>query len=253
VFKDNPNNSWDHFGKKNPYYGVLSDEKFRTQNLSEGNRQLFFQSGVEHVDQLLQAVQKHFGSFHSHVKALDFGCGVGRLLIPMAGHFEQVVGMDISSAMISEAKSNLNNMGIQNATLLRSDADLSWDKLQNFDFVHSYIVFQHIPIENGQNLFFRLVDALAPRGIAALHITLFRSSSPQHRLLQRLRKNFVPLNWFINFLRNQPLNEPMMQMNDYNMSYVCYELTRRNINNVHLQLITNADGHVGAYVFFQKC
>jgi 2-polyprenyl-3-methyl-5-hydroxy-6-metoxy-1,4-benzoquinol methylase len=252
VIRDNPNNSWEHFGKKNPYYGVLSDEKFRTQNLSAENRRLFFQLGEEHVDKLLQSVQKHFGSFRSQGKALDFGCGVGRLLIPMAAHFGQVIGMDISPAMISEAESNLSETGIQNATLLRSDADLSWDKLKNFDFVHSYIVFQHIPVENGQNLFFRLVDALAPGGIAALHITLFRPSSPQRRLIQHLRKNFTPINWLINFLRNRPLDEPMVQMNDYNMNYVCYELARRNITNVHLQLTTNKDGHVGAYVFFQK-
>jgi SAM-dependent methyltransferase len=252
VVKDNPSSSWEHFGKKDPYYGVLSDERFRNQNLSEENRRLFFQLGEEHVGQVLQAVQKHFGSFRSQGKALDFGCGVGRLLIPMATHFGQVIGMDISPAMLSEAESNFNAMGIQNATLLRSDDDLSWGKLQNLDFVHSYIVFQHIPVENGQNLFFRLVDALAPGGIAALHVTLFRPSSPQRRLIQQLRKNFIPLNWLINFLRNQPLDEPMMQMNDYNMSYICHELARRNINDVHLQLVTNEDGHVGAYVFFKK-
>ena len=35
---DNPDESWRKFGKKDPYFGVLSAERFRKENLDEAAR-----------------------------------------------------------------------------------------------------------------------------------------------------------------------------------------------------------------------
>ena len=40
----------------------------------------------------------------SHKRALDFGCGVGRLTQPLADHFEEVRGVDVSPVMLEQAR-----------------------------------------------------------------------------------------------------------------------------------------------------
>ena len=38
---------WENWGKKDPYFGVLTNEKFRSQKLSDESRIEFFESGQD--------------------------------------------------------------------------------------------------------------------------------------------------------------------------------------------------------------
>ena len=49
--------------------------------------------------------------------ALDFGCGVGRLVLPLARRYRTVVGIDISDAYIAEAVRNRDKHGLTNISL----------------------------------------------------------------------------------------------------------------------------------------
>jgi 2-polyprenyl-3-methyl-5-hydroxy-6-metoxy-1,4-benzoquinol methylase len=97
MFRNNTDKSWETLGKTNPYYGVLTSDKFRNNNLDDDARAEFFKSGKKHVVDLLNRVEEKFGKI-PRGNALDFGCGVGRLTLPLAidGGFSRVVGMDIS-------------------------------------------------------------------------------------------------------------------------------------------------------------
>ena len=77
-------------------------------------------------------------------RALEIGCGPGRLMRPMSRHFGEIHGVDVSDEMIAQARLNLHN--IPNAQLHHtSGSDLSLFPSDRFDFVYSYAVFQHIP------------------------------------------------------------------------------------------------------------
>ena len=79
-----------------------------------------------------------------HWRALEIGCGPGRLLLPMARHFGAVDGVDISEEMVALARERLRR--VPNAKVHQtSGADLSMFSDCSFDFVYSYVVFQHIP------------------------------------------------------------------------------------------------------------
>jgi SAM-dependent methyltransferase len=76
--------------------------------------------------------------------ALEIGCGPGRLMRPMASHFKEIHGVDVSDEMIARARENLKDL--PNAHVYHgSGADLSMFDGPKFDFVYSYAVFQHIP------------------------------------------------------------------------------------------------------------
>ena len=79
-----------------------------------------------------------------NLKALEIGCGIGRILIPMAGIFGEVIGIDISNEMVKLGKEKISD--IKNCTILEnSGSDLSFLEDNYFDFCYSFIVFQHIP------------------------------------------------------------------------------------------------------------
>jgi ubiquinone/menaquinone biosynthesis C-methylase UbiE len=77
-------------------------------------------------------------------RALEIGCGPGRLMRPMSRNFGEIHGVDVSDEMIRRAAANLR--GIPHAHVHHtSGADLAPFADQSFDFVYSYAVFQHIP------------------------------------------------------------------------------------------------------------
>src|SRR5580658_11040079 len=77
-------------------------------------------------------------------KALEIGCGPGRLMRPMSRHFVEIHGVDVSDEMIGLAREKLRDL--PNAyPHLTSGASLAEFEDDSFEFVYSYAVFQHIP------------------------------------------------------------------------------------------------------------
>ncbi len=77
-------------------------------------------------------------------RALEIGCGPGRLMRPMSRHFVEIHGVDVSDEMISLAREKLAD--ILTAHPHATDgSSLTQFADESFDFVYSYAVFQHIP------------------------------------------------------------------------------------------------------------
>lgn len=74
--------------------------------------------------------------------ALEIGCGVGRLLMPMAYHFKQVVGLDIAPNMLALAQQYLDGLSNVKLALIENDKFVAADS--SIDYVFSVTVFQHI-------------------------------------------------------------------------------------------------------------
>jgi SAM-dependent methyltransferase len=76
--------------------------------------------------------------------ALEIGCGPGRLMRPLARHFAEIHGVDVSDEMVRMAAERLRDT--PNAHPHQgSGSDLAQLPDDAFDFVYSYAVFQHIP------------------------------------------------------------------------------------------------------------
>ena len=77
-------------------------------------------------------------------RALEIGCGPGRLMKPMSRHFGEIHGVDVSDEMVARARQNLRCIphAHPHAT---SGSDLAAFADESFDLVYSYAVFQHIP------------------------------------------------------------------------------------------------------------
>src|ERR1041384_981673 len=116
--------TWRPFGRVDAYYGVLSDEQFRADRLDAKALDEFFQTGEDHVAWTLDFIRRGIAPGFQPTRVLDFGCGVGRLVLPFARRASEVVGADISPEMLEEARRNTTSFGLTNATFVRVDQDL---------------------------------------------------------------------------------------------------------------------------------
>jgi len=249
FFRDAPEASWERYGRENPYYGVLTSEQYRAKALDAGALEAFFASGESYVRETLARVEAVFPGALRPARALDFGCGAARLVIPLAQLFEEVVGIDISPSMLAEAAKNCAERGIRNARFALT-GDVSKARLGEFSFIHSYIVFQHIPPAGGERLMRALVDMLEPGGIALLHVTIARRSALR-RAAQWLQRNFVPAAWLINVLRGRPWNTPVMQMNSYSLNRIAVLLRQAGIEDFTVR-VEEHEGSVGAFLLMRR-
>lgn len=224
-------NDWEKWGKLDPYYGVLTDEKFRTDQIEE-NRSAFYATGENFINDILTRFETVLGPLPKG-RALDFGSGVGRLSIPLARRFRNVVGLDISLAMIAEAQINAKKLSVDNVEFYRSDDMLS-NATGLFDFINTYIVLQHIPVSRGMKIIAALLEKLAPGGGFMLHFSVRRQSSGIARLMTMARKYVPGMNIVVNLLRNRSAFEPMMQMNEYPLVEILSSLEMLDIHDLFL-------------------
>jgi ubiquinone/menaquinone biosynthesis C-methylase UbiE len=103
-------------------------------------------------------------------RALEIGCGPGRLIRPMSRHFGEIHGIDVSDEMIAQARVKLRDIPHAHAHHA-SGSDLAIFPAEHFDFVYSYAVFQHIPTAEVVFSYLReTVRVLRPGGFARLQI-----------------------------------------------------------------------------------
>jgi SAM-dependent methyltransferase len=105
----------------------------------------FFATGREMVTALEYDLKRFpAGTNRRALRALEIGCGPGRLMKPLSRHFGEIHGVDVSDEMIARALVNLR--GIAHAHVHHTTgADLAPFADESFDLVYSYAVFQHIP------------------------------------------------------------------------------------------------------------
>jgi SAM-dependent methyltransferase len=238
--------AWEEWGKRDPYFGVITDPKFRRKHLSEQSRQEFFESGRVHVDYIMKMVRNHVDKTLEPKRILDFGCGVGRTLLAFAAIGQEVVGLDVSPSMLQEARQNCEEFGARNVSLLPSDDDLSLLTGQ-FDLIHSCIVFQHIQAARGSAIFSKLLQYLRPAGVGAVQVTYSKS--------QFASTNGVPPPVIGSPVTSSGIapahTDPEMQMNPYNMNEWLFLMQRNGISRFQAEF-TDHGGELGLFFFFQK-
>jgi len=83
-FKRDPARNWETFAKENPYFSVLTEPKYLNANLNDDSLREFFASGEKHIEHVYEAIQNHVRPDFKPSRVLDYGCGVGRLVVPLA-------------------------------------------------------------------------------------------------------------------------------------------------------------------------
>jgi SAM-dependent methyltransferase len=258
VFTSDSDKTWEYFGRTDPYFGVLTHEGYRSNALTSDakKREEFFNSGKNYVDFVEKTLRDELNLSLEGRDGLDFGCGVGRLTLPFSRVCRSMVGVDVSEAMLEEARKNAAELALPNATFVKGDDDLSAVSGQ-LGFVHSFIVFQHIPPDRGEAMFRRLIALLKNDGVGVLHFTCsWSSATPRFRRLLTAAYTYVPFTYAIrNLLKGVPVREPMMQMNRYDLNRILRVLQEAGCHRVHVRFTETGfygQPFYGVILFFQK-
>lgn len=137
---DDLKNDWNDLAELDPYWAILSipEKQFGKWNVEE-----FFSTGNQEIEQVL-IKSKKLGYPLQYEKALDFGCGVGRLTRALAKKIDQCYGVDVSEKMIEKAKEL--NRNISNCKFFVNEHDdLRIFQDRDFDLIYTNIVLQHMP------------------------------------------------------------------------------------------------------------
>ncbi len=172
---------WDELARREPYFPLLTSEGLSQVEGDPVATAAFFQTGETDIASLFDAVSSLLGRSMKPAATLDFGCGVGRLTIPLAKRSGRTVGCEVSPGMLTHARQNLDRAGFRDVPLILNES-LAALPAGSFDFVCSLLVFQYVPPSSGYALIRILLRLLAPGGVAALHLMLERPGDRLRRL-----------------------------------------------------------------------
>lgn len=157
--------TYEKFGHDDPLYAVLSEKGTRHGKWDPAE---FFEHGRREIREVLKYAQR-FGLTLHRGRALDFGCGVGRLTQALADEFELAVGVDIAESMVQRAR-EYNQHGDRVRYVVNTTDDLRMFESESFDFVYSSITLQHIPPAPAANYILEFFRLLRPEGLVIFHV-----------------------------------------------------------------------------------
>lgn len=180
--------TWDRLGATDPFWAILTDPSKKNNGW---DRVEFFKTGVWEVDHILEWLGRVHPLAAKNV-ALDFGCGVGRLSQPLAEHFQEVRGVDISPSMIELAR-QFNRHGDRCRYFLNSRHDLAMFADGTFDFIYSNITLQHIRPQFTQLYLAEFARVLRPGGVLVFQLPSRIRPGAMPRLKHLMYKTYFGL------------------------------------------------------------
>jgi SAM-dependent methyltransferase len=178
---------WEDLGDLDPCWAILAypERRFGRWDLDE-----FFRSGEAEIGRLTADMQR-LGYPVKRERALDFGCGVGRLTRALSPHFRRCYGVDVSAPMVNAGR-KLNAPFPNCEFVLNGDPDLRMFPSGHFDLIYSVLVLQHQPTRVAIAAYVAdFARVLAPGGLLVCqipsHIPLRRRLQPRRRLYGILR------------------------------------------------------------------
>jgi ubiquinone/menaquinone biosynthesis C-methylase UbiE len=177
---------WNELARLDPHWAILTSPGKRFGGWDSDE---FFATGTAEADAFLRRVDE-LGLPQQSGRALDFGCGLGRMTRALADHFDECIGVDISEEMIRGARDE--NADIEGLSFVVNHAgDLSRFPDASFDLVYSMIVLQHVPDRDAiESYIGEFCRVLRPGGLAAFQLP---SHIPKVYRLQWRRRLYLGL------------------------------------------------------------
>lgn len=129
--------NWEALAELDPMWAVLSEPGKRG---GRWDRDEFYATGRAEATEVMVKLTRLGLPLYSG-KALDLGCGPGRVTHGLAEWFDKIIGYDISEKMLELARED----AAPNESFVRNESnDLSSFVTKTFDFIYCSRVLQHI-------------------------------------------------------------------------------------------------------------
>ncbi|HET9271389.1 MAG TPA: class I SAM-dependent methyltransferase [Vicinamibacterales bacterium] len=156
---------WNEYGRSDPLWAILTapDKKGNRWSIEE-----FLQTGRDEIAQLMAYLDERRITV-ARGRALDFGCGAGRVTHALATHFDHAIGLDIAPSMVAKARElhgSLPNVEFRVNTSDRLESIES----ESIDLVYTRLVLQHMPPRYIRTYLAEFVRVLRPGGVAVFQL-----------------------------------------------------------------------------------
>lgn len=165
--------TFEKYGRDDPMYAVLTDHSRRGGRWDPDE---FFARGRQEIEAVMRYLEVN-ALLPPLDRALDFGCGVGRLTQALAGRFAHVTGVDISSTMIEAARAHDTHPG-RVEYVMNDVPSLERFDDRSFDLVYSNITLQHVPPALALSYVAEFVRLLRANGLALFQMRIGRRVTP---------------------------------------------------------------------------
>jgi SAM-dependent methyltransferase len=176
--------NWDEFGRERPFYSILTDRE-------DWREDEFFATGSAAVEHLVRKLEADGLALH-RARALDFGCGAGRLSRALGHYYDEVVGIDIAASMV-ELATQLNRDQPHCRFVLNERGDLRMFDDASFDLVLTLLVLQHMRPDYAIGYIREFARVLRPGGVLLMQIPSGRRKDARAgRLVVRALERLIP-------------------------------------------------------------
>ena len=134
-----------------------------------------------------------------------------------------MVGVDISTSMLDEARRNCEAAGVGGSS---SSRPIDSRRGADFDFVFSFAVLIHVPRRTGEEIIAKLARLLRPGGVGAFNVVL--RAQPHLAGFNAVMKLPLAHN-LLNLVRRREWSYPHMQMNVYSLNRIALILREQRI------------------------
>jgi SAM-dependent methyltransferase len=150
---------WDARARENARQAIACDDY--------QDEATFQASGRRDAAQLLDGLEALLPSQRS---VLEIGCGIGRLLEPLATRFRDLYGVDVAQEMIKRGQRRLEHLPQIRFVEIDGTGQLPFED-GSFDFCFSFITFHHIPFKDVVARYIgEARRVLRPAGIFRFHL-----------------------------------------------------------------------------------
>jgi SAM-dependent methyltransferase len=163
---------WHALGMDKPHFSVLTHAKFLPQAFKD-NEAAFWQSGYTDLNIIRWALEHADTELTQDCVAVELGCGVGRVSVPVSEKVSRLIAYDISRPHLDIAARHAVEVGRRNIEFRHHDPrePITFEPC---DLFFSFIVLQH----NAPPVIYAILDAafsaLRPGGIAVFQVPVFR-------------------------------------------------------------------------------
>ncbi|MFW6225229.1 MAG: class I SAM-dependent methyltransferase [Bacteroidota bacterium] len=173
--------NWEVFGQQDAMWSILTDPSKKN---NKWDIQDFFTTGSHEIQSVFSHINDELKFEINYGKALDFGCGIGRVTQALCCYFQECYGVDIAESMIELAK-QYNQHKDKCYFYQNNTNDLSQFDNNFFDFVYSRIVLQHIKPEYSKQYIKEFLRILSPGGLIVFQV-------PSEPVSNQERPYFIP-------------------------------------------------------------
>lgn len=165
--------AWEGLGAVDPYWSVLTNERYRGRELDEALLDEFYATGAGDVAYLDAFLRRAGLEPPADAVVAEYGCGLGRVtgfLAPRAG---SVRAFDISRPHLEAAERRLRGQGVENVEFVHVRDRSALERLEGVDLFFSMIVLQHSPPPVVLEILQAAFRGLRPGGIAFFQVPIY--------------------------------------------------------------------------------